>query len=31
VLQENYGKDDEAAVQRVKEVYRQLELEALFK
>ena len=30
-LQANYGKDDEEAVQRVKEVYRQLELEALFK
>ena len=30
-LQENYGKDEEEAVQRVKEVYRQLELEALFK
>ena len=31
VIEESYGKDDEAAVQRVKEVYRQLELEPLFK
>lgn len=31
VIEANYGKDDEAAVQAVKEVYRQLELEALFK
>ena len=30
-LQANYGKDDEAAVQRVKAVYRELQLEELFK
>ena len=30
-VQESYGKDEEAAVQRVKEVYRQLDLEGLFK
>lgn len=30
-LQENYGKDEEAAVQKVKEVYRQLDLEGVFR
>ncbi|EFN59689.1 hypothetical protein CHLNCDRAFT_33543 [Chlorella variabilis] len=30
-IEESYGKDEEAAVQRVKEVYRQLDLEGLFK
>jgi hypothetical protein len=29
--QDNYGKDDEAAVQRVKDVYRELGLEQLFR
>lgn len=28
--QENYGKDEEAAVGRIKELYRQLELERIF-
>ncbi|KAI7842723.1 hypothetical protein COHA_003653 [Chlorella ohadii] len=31
VIEESYGKDDEEAVQRVKAVYRELDLEALFK
>lgn len=31
VPQASYGQDDEAAVQRVKEVYRQLDLEGLFR
>ena len=28
--QENYGKDEEAAVERIKELYRQLGLERVF-
>lgn len=31
MIEESYGKDDEEAVQRVKAVYRELDLEALFK
>lgn len=30
-VQENYGKGDEAAVAKVKQVYRELELEAVFR
>ncbi|KAL4449400.1 hypothetical protein ABPG77_007044 [Micractinium sp. CCAP 211/92] len=30
-IEENYGKDEEAAVQKVKEVYRQLDLEGVFR
>lgn len=30
-IEQHYGKDDEAAVAAVKQVYRQLDLEGLFK